>query len=100
MLKRRHLTPCGIPPVEARSALDNELLRTSPDDPTDPVDGPVVSTPPQTASTSTAPVASVYSRLGPSRDGSGDHTVPPHHDLTQSWREFWEAQDFKFSGPQ
>ena len=74
MLKRRHLTPCGIPPVEARSALDNELLRTSPDDPTDPVDGP--------------------------RDGSGDHTVPPHHDLTQSWREFWEAQDFKFSGPQ
>ena len=83
---------CGIPPVEARSALDHELLGTSPDDPTDPVDVPVVSTPPQTASTSTAPVALVYSRLGPPRDGSGDHTVPPHPDLTWSWRESWEAR--------
>ena len=91
--------PCGMPPVEARSALDHELLGTSLDDPTDPVDVPVVSTPPKTASTSTAPVASVYSRLGPPRDGSGDHTVPPHPDLTQSWRESWEAQDFKFSRP-
>ena len=35
----------------------------------------------------------------PPRDGSGDHTVPPHPDLTQSWRESWEAQDFKFSRP-
>ena len=86
--------PCGIPPVEARSALDHMLLGTSPDDPTDPVDVPVVPTPPQTASTSTAPVASVYSRLGPPRDGSGDHTVPPHPDLTRSWRESWEAQEF------
>ena len=84
--------PCGISPVEARSALDHELLGTSQDDPTDPVDVPVVST-------STAPVASVYSRLGPPRDGSGDHTVPPHPDLTRSWRESWEAQDFKFSRP-
>ena len=88
-----------MPPVEARSALDHELLGTSLDDPTDPVDVPVVSTPPQTASTSTAPVALVYSRLGPPRDGSGDHTVPPHPDLTRSWRESWEAQDFKFSHP-
>ena len=78
--------PCGIPPVEARSALHHELLGTSPDNPTDPVDVPVVSTPPQTASTSTAP-----SRLGPLRDGSSDHTVPPHPDLTRSWRESWEA---------
>ena len=91
--------PCGIPPVEARSALDHKLLGTSPDDPTDPVDVPVVSTPPQTASTSTTPVASVYSRLGPPRDGSSDHTVPPHPDLTRSWRESWEAQDFKLSRP-
>ena len=45
--------PCGIPPVEARFALDHQLLGTTPDDPTDPVDVPVVSTPPQTASTST-----------------------------------------------
>ena len=76
--------PCGIPPVEARSALDHELLGTTPDDPTDPVDVPVVSTPPQTASTSTTPIASVYSRLGPPRDGSGDNMVPPHPDLTRS----------------
>ena len=46
-----------------------------PDDPTDPGDVPVVSTPPQTASTSTAPAAPVFARLGPPRDGNGDHTV-------------------------
>ena len=55
----------------------------------------MVSTPPQTASTSTAPVVSV----GPPGDGSGDHTVSPHPDLTRSWHEYWEAQDFKFSRP-
>ena len=69
--------PCGLLPVEARSALDHKLLGTTPDKPTDPVDAPVVSLPPQTASASTALVASVYSKFGPPLDGSGDHTIPP-----------------------
>ena len=72
------------------------------DKPAEPVAPPEVPPPPQTAataSTSTAPATSVYARLGPPRDGSGDHTIPPHPDLTRSWRESWEAQDFKFSHP-
>ena len=91
--------PCGLPPMEAWYELDRELLGTASDKPPEPVAPPVVSTPPQTALTSTAPVTSVYTRLGPPRDGSRDHTIPPHPDLTRSWRESWEAQDFKFSRP-
>ena len=56
--------------MEARSALDHELLGTTPDGSTEPTDTPVVSTPPQTASTSTAVVVSVYSRLGPPEEES------------------------------
>ena len=85
--------------MEAWSELDRELLGAPADKPAEPVAPPVVSMPPQTASTPTAPVASVYTRLGPPKDGSGDHTIPPHPDLTRSWRESWEAQDFKFSRP-
>ena len=91
--------PCGVPPMEAWSELDRELLGAASDKPAEPVAPPVVSMPPQTASTSTAPVTSVYTRLGPPKDGSGDHMIPPHSDLTRSWRESWEAQDFKFSHP-
>ena len=88
--------PLWHPSCRGKFALDHKLLGTTRDDPTDPVDVPVVSTPLQTASTSTAPAASVYARLGPPREGSGDHTVPPHPDLSRSWRESWEAQ---FSRP-
>ena len=94
--------PCGLPPVEAWSELDRELLGAASDKPAEPVARPEVPPPPQTtatASTSAAPATSVYARLGPPRDGSGDHTIPPHPDLTRSWRESWEAQDFKFSRP-
>ena len=52
--------PCGLPPMEAWYELDRELLGTASDKPPEPVAPPVVSTPPQTALTSTAPVTSVY----------------------------------------
>ena len=82
--KEEKFDPHGIPPVEARSALDHYLLGTTPTSSTEPTDAPVASTPPQTTSTNTAPVASVCSRLGPPKDGSGDPTVQPHPDLTRS----------------
>ena len=91
--------PCGVPPVEAWSELDRELLGTASDRPAEPVAPLAVPTPPPTASTSTAPVTSVYTRLGPPKDCSGDHRIPPHPNLTRSWRDSWEAQDFKFSRP-
>ena len=89
--------PCGLPPVEAWSELDRELLGATSDKPAEPVAPPEVPPPLQTAataSTSTAPVTSVYARLGPPRDGSGDHTIPPHPDLTRSWREFSRPLEF------
>ena len=66
--------------MEAWSELDRELLGAPADKPAEPVAPPVVSMPPQTASTPTAPVASVYTRLGPPKDGSGDHTIPSRLD--------------------
>ena len=41
--------PCGLPPVEAWSELDRELLGTASDKPPEPQAPTVVSTPPQTA---------------------------------------------------
>ena len=97
------LDPLRVPPVKARSALDHKLSGSASSIPMAPTPSTAaVGTPvaPRTSSSGVLPTPmSTYSRPGPPQDGSVHQKIPPHPDLTRSWRESWVAPDFRFSQP-